>query len=466
MDFAPFSAFLDMVFSQDKKESQVFLGVFVLLFLSSVLRDFTYDEAWTYSQTSVNTAAELISYKTFTWANNHILNSLYFKCVQLVGLTDKFFFRLLSLISFILYGSNVLRISKLQDGNLSYVSILVVFAPFIDYFSLGRGYALALATLVVGLRLVCEAEKGNWRSTLVFTSAIIISCLSVFSFVYPAIALCFIWGLKGWLSNRPYKQTFFAFISFSLAAGYVGYMGNKVMLFDPFIPGSLNFIKNGTISSLVSYQATNIFPIDGTASLWLRAMITLVSFVVVILGGYRFWQSKMSSVEKNLVVLIALICVGLIAAHLLIGAPYPMGRGSLYLSFLALFLASFILSKHHKSAAWLCIILLCTPSFVSLANRTRDLTNESVESFLKKDHPQEVVLISTKPFPALTAGRDRFSPATKITRFKTFDEYKAQSRQGHMLIVSKYSTVFFSDVEAKSVKALQGNWVLIEKFEP
>src|SRR4051812_34200328 len=79
------------------------LFIFIILVVYAFVHTLEYDEAWTYLSVKNESFADLALYKNFNIANNHLLNSIWFKLMQLAGVKNIFFYRCASLASFFLY---------------------------------------------------------------------------------------------------------------------------------------------------------------------------------------------------------------------------------------------------------------------------------------------------------------------------------------------------------------------------
>ena len=58
---------------------------FLLSLYYAWARIWDYDEGWTFVSVKNESIADLLAYKHFNIANNHLLNSLWFKMMQLAG---------------------------------------------------------------------------------------------------------------------------------------------------------------------------------------------------------------------------------------------------------------------------------------------------------------------------------------------------------------------------------------------
>ena len=76
------------------------LFFFLLLLIYAFIHPWEYDEAWTYLSVQHESFFDLLSYSHFNIANNHILNSIWFKLMQVAGCRNVVFYRLVSLVSF------------------------------------------------------------------------------------------------------------------------------------------------------------------------------------------------------------------------------------------------------------------------------------------------------------------------------------------------------------------------------
>ena len=85
----------------------------------SVFVDWRFDEVWSFREVSHYTSRQIIDYEPYVNSNNHVLNSLQMRFFCLPGLKKVFFFRIVSLISLVIYSVYYTKIINFlrQDNN-------------------------------------------------------------------------------------------------------------------------------------------------------------------------------------------------------------------------------------------------------------------------------------------------------------------------------------------------------------
>lgn len=301
---------------------------FVLIVLIAVIAPWSYDEAWSYIEVESSTFTELILYTKFKIANNHILNSLWFKLLQSLGLKNVFFYRLISVLSYWVYVyalGELLSKHKKNNHNHNYLGILALFLLFYTmYFTLGRGYGLAIATFTLSLVFFKRVVGGSgYKDLLLFVLFGCISSLSIFSFCYGflgMLAYLFVTQLSS-LIKSP-KRILILSISIPVIL-YVYVMGKVVSTFDTNIIGSTSLVQNGTVSSLISAMSLNWFvPYKLFLIFRVSLAITLVLALAALLARKKFYT-------EHILFLVTILLMFL--SHLLTGAYYPLYRSVSYL---------------------------------------------------------------------------------------------------------------------------------------
>ncbi len=324
---------------------------FVLIALIAVIAPWSYDEAWSYVEVESSTFTELILYTKFKIANNHILNSLWFKLLQSLGLKNVFFYRLISVLFYWVYVyalAELLSKHKKNNHNHNYFGVLALFLLFYTmYFTLGRGYGLAIATFTLSLMFFKRVVgRSGYKDLLLFVLFGCISSLSIFSFCYGFLGmlayLC-VTQLSS-LIKSP-KKILILSIGIPVIL-YVYVMGKVVSTFDTNIIGSTSLVQNGTVSSLISAMSLNWFvPYKLFLIFRVSLAITLVLALAALLARKKVYTEH---------ILFLVIILLMFLSHLLTGAYYPLYRSVSYL--IVLLYLPLVYSNYRKH--WLIIIHL------------------------------------------------------------------------------------------------------------
>ena len=126
---------------------------------------FTCDESFTYLNYVHMSVLQIISYHN-PFPNNHILNSLLMKLSESFFGSSELALRLPNILAHILFLVITYKLlSRYCPKNGIFFFILVNANPFmIDFFSLARGYGLALGLMSAGIYFYCLIN-GNTKST-------------------------------------------------------------------------------------------------------------------------------------------------------------------------------------------------------------------------------------------------------------------------------------------------------------
>ena len=125
----------------------------------------THDEAVTYLYWSAGSFRDIFLFNGFAPPNNHLLNSLLIKLsVSCFGLSE-FAIRIPALIGHALYLTGVYKTLKLlfKENLLAAALCILIFNPFIlQIFAIGRGYALGLGFMSMGIYFkIPSSEKRS-----------------------------------------------------------------------------------------------------------------------------------------------------------------------------------------------------------------------------------------------------------------------------------------------------------------
>ncbi|MFH1809682.1 MAG: hypothetical protein ABIJ09_13125 [Pseudomonadota bacterium] len=147
----------------------------------------TYDESTTYF-CSLALVRDILAYVSpCATANNHLLYTLLVKASATAFGSSELALRLPSVLAFAVYLGAVLHLTRGTPVAVRLSSIIVLVAhPFmLDFFSLARGYSLALALQMVSLaalRVWTERDHSTFSSSLAFVSAAL-ATLANFAFL-------------------------------------------------------------------------------------------------------------------------------------------------------------------------------------------------------------------------------------------------------------------------------------------
>jgi hypothetical protein len=158
--------------------------MFVFITYKAYLMVFTGDEAASFYD---------IQYMNFAYlfgaiANSHLLNTLYIYPLVKLGVYSPFMLRLANVLAFLMYAYGCYRL--LKDLNKPVLStfgfLLLITNPFlIDYFSLCRGYGMALGFMLIAMvYLMKYLDRSQKTDLLKFTILGVLCVWSNYSYLY------------------------------------------------------------------------------------------------------------------------------------------------------------------------------------------------------------------------------------------------------------------------------------------
>lgn len=181
-----------MIFSKGIQLKHFFflisLIVFCVLLVRAYFINVTHDEAYSFYLINENYVNALA-----TTANTHILNSLFMKLFNFLGLNHWFFLRLHSVLSFLILAYYSFRFTSFFQSKLIKTALFcsLILNPFLlDYFSLARGYALSLAFFVGCLyHIYLFQTKCSLQSLRKFYLLSVLCLLSNYTVLFPLVGI-------------------------------------------------------------------------------------------------------------------------------------------------------------------------------------------------------------------------------------------------------------------------------------
>lgn len=312
------------------------------LFILACSEHWSYDEAMTYMNILDATPMEVIRYEKYRFANNHVLNSLYFLLMNKAGVTSLLIYRLPNFLAFFIYFWLISKLLKEQAGyQLRHIDQLMLYLwPYAVYFAQGRGYAMALVCMLGALVVLKRyLDEGKPQQLLGIVLLGGLSSLSIFSFIFPFAAMLIVVGLLRfrWVIRSPLQWPIYALAL--PVAWYIFDKGQVVSEYDFSIIGGQSLLRGGTISSLVSFLALNEIVPD---SLFLVLRVLII--VTLIPALYLLVRQGKIYVELTIALVTVLL---LVVAHYAFGAMYPLYRSAAYL--VILLLLAFIYANFRKN---------------------------------------------------------------------------------------------------------------------
>lgn len=312
----------------------ILLAIFVYIILRAINLSFTHDESLSFQI--------IMGDKDFAGtANNHLLNSLLMKISSTVFGTSELALRLPNLLAFILYGSFCFRIlDKYKNTILIFTGLAVLLLnPFlIEFFSLARGYGLALGFAMGSLYYLIKLEEDQTSRSFLFTMSFalglsLLAALSNYSFLNLNIALLFIFSadLYSLIKNKTIhldrnKTIILVIIYLIDIIILLSFINHLVVLRNRdqlYFGGESNFIE-ATLTTLIF---GSIYMSYYGEIFWIRLLqIILIVFSFTIV--YQMIRVRYDTFAK-IALLLFLMVMATVMQHHLFDILYPVNRAGL-----------------------------------------------------------------------------------------------------------------------------------------
>jgi hypothetical protein len=363
----------------------VAVPAFVFVLIKAHAASFTHDEAYSYLHYAWMDYTDIIALKN-PYTNNHILNTVGMKlCSSLFG-ESEFALRLPNIAGFLLYVLALRGILGRLTNKALFVPALVLLVanPFLlDFFSLARGYGLAIAMITCSMNrylLYLETKRDSayaWAfffaglafmanfGTLYFLAGLITAHNLMFLFSGSHIP-----SFRKWMAHN--KVTFIGI----MVLGLVMYEAVRRLLGLPIDFGGMAGFWNDTVVSLLvysNYGSTGIiFDLMGWVAM--LAFPGMALYWVVRLVRYR-WNFIGGEANAFFVFFMLLIVFCLSELHCHLGhGMFLKDRFALYI--VPLFMLSFVflvdaLGRKGRSAPfsipfWALALVMCLHTLNSL----------------------------------------------------------------------------------------------------
>lgn len=315
--------------------------IFCLWIIYSFIHTWEFDEAWTYLSVKNESYADLVAYRNFNIANNHLINSLWFKFLQQAGADHVIFYRSLSVLLFLpyiyflrkaaLYGNNW------WQGKHDWLLIFFMLPPALIYFGAGRGYSLSMTMFVAALYyLKVHLQNRSARSYYSFLAAGILSCLAIVSFFYPFVAMLIYIHVRKKSWKQPFSPLNIITIVFAGALTvYTYHVGKTILKYDTIINGTDNLFVGGMYSTFISSLGLTelIFPADSLFVRWnLKLVVNIMLLASLVPVAFILLRKLLLKYEELAILIIMTVIFFL--SHVLLKSKYPSDRSAIYLLYL------------------------------------------------------------------------------------------------------------------------------------
>jgi len=344
-----------------------FLACSLLLFGYSAYRachlSFTHDESLSYMIVAFNA-------DWYFTANNHPLNTRLMRwCLH--WLSDReWALRLPNVASHVLYLSfGFLLLMELKDTSLMLVgfALLNLNTFLLDFFSLARGYGLALGLSLGAFYCFKRAWDRHFSGQIFFwvTAGLTFAAyatLANFAWINCYLALLVCTFVLLFIERKTFAVRRHLFLPVLLAGGNAWFIFNLVKRLavlaknGQFYAGGEKGFFRDTIYSLVDFELYQKSP----ATQWIWPLIVLICGLLLGLGATALWQSaqrRQLGFSALLLLVLMLITAALIAEHVLLNSRYPTDRGALYYVPITALLIVFACDEILGKSELLCIFI-------------------------------------------------------------------------------------------------------------
>jgi hypothetical protein len=365
----------------------------------AVLSAVTTDEAFTALDFAGKPWLEMLAYYD---ANNHVLHTVLVKLSLDAFGWNAVALRLPALLAGLLYSVMIWRLGRRWFGAslpmVAFCAAAAWAAPVAEYFSLARGYAMALAFFSWALVEAEDAGTAHWTRV---SFALGLSVASNLVFVIPAAALC----AEILLRTRAWRQ-----IRLLAAPGGVTAL---IVLALPLSRAEPAHFYYGARSWTESLSSILEWPGLPNVSQSLAVALPLLAL------------AALTRESSRPIAIVALLSTGIVSIMAAAGVAWPRGRTGVYLSLLFL-LAALRWVLHWPRLSWL-TLLLAPASWFALPLRTHpewtaDASSRTVvEQIAARERSARPVIIAAE-FPLNYAiafhAREILGDRAKVVRLE------------------------------------------------
>ncbi len=363
------------------KRKLIFLLIFVLLFAYVIVRaavlGITYDEAWTLGTFVPLNLIDIFLFNPAD-ANNQLLNTVLIKVCFIFGNHSLFIARLPNVMAFVVYTYFAYRMT---EGSRNYITgfflfILLLFNPFVlDFFSLARGYGLAMAFQMGALYFIMIfANQYDWKKLAVSLLFAKLAVVSNFTFLYFFLTVIVIGTGSQIIHIRENKNIGKVMLTASVAivvlAAMVALPLLKLADNGGLYYGGTNGFYHDTLVSLFAFSIYQPYDAD-TARRFLNVFLILLGAIIV----YSFIrpQGENGTFLEGKTIMICLLTGTAIIINLLnhyiTGTLYLTDRTALfYIPLLIILLMYWIEELQSRKVNWIPSVLLISLCILFIVN--------------------------------------------------------------------------------------------------
>jgi len=309
-------------------------------------------------------------------ANNHILNTLSMKFFEFLFGSNDLALRLQSILAHIIFMFTSYHLLKNIKSPIIFAAgfLLLNLNPYMfDFFSLARGYTLAISFMLISIYYFFdfikeEKNKSLWI-TLITACLAVLSNFALFNFLATMLLLIELNFILKYFKSTPQpikfiiKKNIPIFIIIAIMGAICFEPIRKLIKFNALYFGGNNGVWQDTVGSLVQKYTYNIsYNFDITSPIKIIIIISLVSYATLLI--YNLYKTNLD-LKNNRGALFFLILASMVSIsiiqHILIGTMFFMERFAIF--FIPVFMFVFVyffntLFNHKKLFSYLSVILI------------------------------------------------------------------------------------------------------------
>ena len=392
-------------------------------------------------------------------ANNHFLLSLaggFF--TRLFQSDSMFVIRLGSLLAFPIYFWSIFGLRRFFRQKWNFWALLLMLTTtsfLIEFFSMARGYGLALAFLMLALQQMISYFDSNKKRALIISLfawlLAVYASLTVLPIALIAICYLLVYVIKekfyfGIFPITLVMVPFYFLVKYSFALKDLGKL---------YYGGSDGFFSS-TVHSLTKYVWLH-------QSIWMDVGLALISCLILFVSLKRFWREKNLFDPKLIFSIFLFVSIAsILGQHFLLGVNYPEDRTAI--SIVVFFIGALCFALDEFSikewiGRWLIAIALIFFVITMNFSHTMLFAYEHIDQEIVKEIPSSV-----NGIPPTTAGR--WNMENELTReldlpFRVYQDnsqphdtlvdYLIATPERHPDLMSLYEVVHLDDISGKAL---------------
>jgi hypothetical protein len=315
----------------------IFTLVFVYITVRASLLGITYDEAWTIISFVPLNILNIFLFNPCD-ANNQILNTLLIKGLFVFGNHSILTARLPNVLAFVVYAFFTYRIAKGFLNHYLGITLFIILLcnPFVlDFFSLARGYGLAMALQMGSLFYLLEFCKSNkltnYSFSLLFAA---LAVLSNFTFLYFFLAIFGVGNIISLIMNKwkmDYLKVLVTGVLFTLLLALLIYIPMTKLIINErlYYGGNIGFYQD-TLLSLFSFSLYHPYDLH-LGRIVLNGFLLACGIIAVFTVFNRGKRSLELLTGKTAVILLltGIIILATLLNHYISGTFYLTDRTAL-----------------------------------------------------------------------------------------------------------------------------------------